>query len=309
MSSLTAISALLLSGSILGFLPDGTRSEGFSQGEIFLTPLAANYNNGFSISYLKNENDIIGNDNLISLDLAKNFSIRRWYFKGKNILEVGGGIGTKQYFSSTKSLSSIDAISSDDNELLSVGNDYIISNHIGYLAGSLIFRLSWNYESKQTSRDFDAYLADDINKEQRDAAEASDAYKNFRGGEKGRSPIINGDNFEFLIADIRQQLRYYIGSGVYSTINLNIDNKRFARVGFDYRGDRGALRLVFGGEVSTFGYNNWEPNYRATVGIEKSESPVDGWRLLAFWEEGPSAYGPYHDIKVNHLGIKATRFF
>lgn len=288
-SSLAVIGTLLLSSSILGSLPDNANSEGLSQGELFLAPLAGNYNNGFSISYLRNANKIVGDDDLLFLDLAKSFSTRRWYFRDNQILEVGGGMGAKQYFTTSNYL--------NGNNLLTVGSDYIVSNHIGYLKGNFVLRLSWNYESKQISQEFATYLEDPSNQAQAALTQ-------------GRETEISGDNLELLFADIRPRSRYYIGLGGYSTINLkDRPDKRFARVGFDYRGNRGPINLVFGGEVSYFGFNGGKMNYRATVGMEKSDTPLNGWRLLSVWEEGPSAYGPYHDTKVNHLGIKATRFF
>ena len=299
-TSLAVIGTLLLSSSIFGFLPDKSNSEGLSDGELFLTPLAADYSNGFSIYYAQNNNKIIGEDNLLSLDLAKSFSIRRWYFKNNNILEIGGGIGAKNYFvtpgdSSTANLNSIGT-----NELLSVGSDYIISNHIGYLLNNLVFRLSWNYESKQSARQFEEYLAEAPNEEQRGLA--NDQQGNPR-------QEFSGDTLEILIADVRELLRYYIGLGTYSTINQDISDRRFARIGFDYRGNQSNIRLVFGGEALAYGYNNGDISYRALVGFEKSKTPVDGWRVSAILEEGPSTYGPYYDNGVSSLGIKATRFF
>lgn len=299
MSSASIIGTLLLTSSIFGFLPDGVNSEGLSEGELFLPPLSSNYNNGFSISYLRNDHEIIGDDNLLFLDLYKSFSTRRWYIRGNSIIEIGGAAGFKQYSLISDSFSDIQTIDKDDNELLVVGNDYIISNHIGFLTGNFVMRLSWNYENKQITGEFGEYLTDELNTEQAKVATEEDRMSEFIG-----------DNLEFLIADIRPRARYYIGLGAFSTFNLGDRGKRFARVGFDYRGyERRGIRLVFGGEVSNFGFNGGDTNYRASIGMEKSETPVNGLRLTAVWEEGPSAYGPYHDVKVNHIGIKATRFF
>lgn len=302
-ATLTALGTLLLSGSIFSFLPDNANSDGLSAGELFLPPLSANYNNGFSISYTQNNHEIIGDENLLFLDLYKSFSLRRWYLKGNNIIEVGGAMGTKQYFITSEEFSDIQSIDRNDNELLPVGYDYIISNHIGFLAGNFVIRLNWNHENKQTTGEFNTYITD--------GATATQAQRTARGeGGAERESMLSGDNLELLVADIRPKSRYYIGIGAFSEINLDVDDKRFARFGFDYRGgDGGPIRLIFGGEVSAFGFNEGETNYRATIGMEKSETPVDGWRLTAVWEDGPAAYGPYHDIKVNHLGIKATRFF
>ena len=292
-TSLAVIGTLLLSSSIFGFLPDKANSEGLSDGELFITPLAADYSNGFSIYYARNNNKIIGEDNLLSLDLAKSFSIRRWYFKNNHILEIGGGVGTKNYFTTPGDASPASLTGISSTEFLSVGSDYIISNHIGYLLNNLVFRLSWNYESKQAARQFDEYLGE--NPEQGRLA-------------NGRQEL-SGDNFEILVADVRQLLRYYVAIGTYSTISQGITDKDFARIGFDYRGNKGDSRLVFGGEAIAYGYNRGDISYRALVGFEKSKTPTQGWRVSGILEDGPSTYGPYYNNDVSSFGIKATRFF
>lgn len=293
MGSLTAVlSSLILSGTIFSLLPDGPNTIGLDEGELFLPPLAGDYNNGFSISNYQSSNNLYKGDNVGFLDLGKSFSIRRWYFDDNKILEVGGAVRFKTYFS--------DSYRDAGVKLLRLGNDYKISNHVGFLMNSLVFRLNWNYERKESSREFVDYIDD--------ATSSASAAE--RALFDNREHILEGDNFEFLVADVRSRLRYYIAVGTYSRINDDV-GKKFARYGFDYRGSAPgkAPRLIVGGEQTSYEYNGWDSTYKLAVGVEKSESPIRGWRITANWQEGASSYGPFRNNKERLVGIKTSFVF
>ena len=93
------LSTLVLSGSIFSFFPDGPNGVTFSEGGIFLAPLASQYNNGFSVNSYQSKHDIFGDKNLLTFDVAKEFSLNRWYFGRSQIVEIGGLIGMRNHFS------------------------------------------------------------------------------------------------------------------------------------------------------------------------------------------------------------------
>ena len=294
MSSLTAIlSTLIISGSVFSFLPDNPNSQSVPSGELFLPPISANYNNGFSVSLYKNSARFYGEDDLLFLELGKSFAFRRWYL-GNNIWEVGGAVGFKHYLSNTMPSASL------TRELIPAGTDYIVANHIGFLLGSLIFRLSWEYESKESSRQFIDYITNKPTTDpQRQLVE--------------RLPDrLAGDKYEFILADVRSRFRYYVGLGAYSSISPRID-KRLARYGFDYRGgsNEASARLLVGAEHSSYEYTNWRPVLKASIGVEKSTTPLNAWRILLTWQQGTNNFGPY--ISPNEestlVGIKTTLVF
>ena len=299
-SLLPILSILVISGSVFSFLPDDPNGVTFSEGGIFLPPLAGQYSNGFSVNSYQSNHDIFGNKNLYTFDVAKEFSLSRWYFDKTRIVEVGGLIGMKNYFSYR------DITPADNNNeegLLPINNDYVLGYSVGLLLDTFVLRLNWNYDRKEVQRQFLDYL-EEVNQ----ATDDTELQEIARQAEA--TPLLEGDYLEFLFADVRTSWRYYIAYGNYLQNNLNID-KKFFRYGFDYRGSASGnvIRLIAGGEIRSYEYNDWGSTYRAKIGMEKSKSPVTGWRLTADWSEGFSDYSPYHGAKSNILGINFNLLF
>ena len=309
-SLLPILSTIVLSGSIFSFLPDGPNTVTFSEGGLFLAPLASRYNNGFSVNSYQSKHDIFGDKDLVTFDIAKEFSLSRWYFGRSQIVEVGGVIGMKNYFS-YRDLNPTD--NKNKEELLLINNDYILGYSVGLLLDSFVLRLNWNYERKEVHREFLDYLPKEPGTEGIDE-NANNKKLEEIGIETARqaraTPLLEGDYLELLFGDIRPSLRYYIAYGNYLQNNLNLDQK-FARYGFDYRGAAtgNVIRLIFGGEQRAYEYNDWSSTYHIKVGLEKSKSPVTGWRITADWIEGFSDYSPYHSAKSETMGLNFNLIF
>ena len=303
-SLLPILSTLVLSGSIFSFLPDGPNGATFSEGGLFLAPLASRYNNGFSVNSYQSKHDIFGDKNLLTFDIAKEFSLSRWYFGKSQIVEIGGVIGMKNHFS-YRDLTPID--NKNEEELLPINNDYILGYNVGLLLDSFVLRLNWNYERKEVHRQFLLGLTEEGN----DNDDIKLGEIGIKTAEQARAtPLLEGDYLELLFGDIHTSLRYYIAYGNYLQNNLNLDQK-FARYGFDYRGaEQGnVIRLIFGAEQRAYEYNDWGSTYQLKVGMEKSKSPVTGWRITTDWSEGFSDYSPYHGAKSETMGLNFNLIF
>ena len=307
---LPILSTLVLSGSIFSFFPDGPNGVTFSEGGIFLAPLASQYNNGFSVNSYQSKHDIFGDKNLLTFDVAKEFSLNRWYFGRSQIVEIGGLIGMRNHFS-YRDLTSTD--NKNKEELLPINNDYVLGYNVGLLLNSFVLRLNWNYERKEVHRQFLDYLPvkSDTEGIDEDANNKKLEEIGIEIADQARAtPLLEGDYLELLFGDIHTSLRYYIAYGNYLQNNLNLDQK-FARYGFDYRGAApgNVVRLIFGGEQRAYEYNDWGSTYQVKVGLEKSKSPVTGWRITTDWSEGFSDYSPYHGAKSETMGLNFNLIF
>lgn len=296
-SLISLLSALLITGTVASFVPDGPNSASFSEGELFLSPVAGLYKSGFSIGGYKSKHDLLGEGDMLIMSLAKGFSMKRWYLDGTKIFELSGFAGFKNYYS-YPDLTKFNIHNSQGLQLLN--NDYRIGYNMGYLSNSVVFRLAWGYERKEISRQFISYLNEN-------SANQQDRITLARATER---PLLENDYLELLLGGITANLRYYFAYGQYINIEPDLAHQ-FGRWGIDYRGaSKGnVLRLVMGLEQSFYEYNNWGETNRVTIGMEKSSSPINGWQILAQWSSGNSDYSPYYDAHGETTGFSFNLIF
>lgn len=278
MDPLTNLLALMaLSGSIFLFVPDTSGRTAFAEGELFPSPAASFYDRGWTTGYYSSSHSQFGDGNMISMNIAKGFSLQRFYLADTQLVDFGGYAGAyNQFLQQTE-------------QLLLLNTDYLGGMQLSYLNRGLVTRLSWDYERHQAQPDYSLELKDIQ--------------------ESGESLQLVGDSLQLLIAEVRKSFRYYISYGRFQHFAPS-DRRGFSRFGFDYRGNAaGSIHMILAAEQRSYAYNNWAVTNSVRIGLEKSQTPFDGWRILWEWTKGKSDYGPYYQADAQISGISFQRIF
>ena len=287
MTGLAEILALLaLNGGIFAFVPDGPNSESFGESELFPAPVAAFHTDGFVTGYRETKHDVFGRQELVNLDLARGFSIRRWYFGGTSAVEIGGRAGIYHQFVYNEAANENRELPS--NELTLLGREYLAAANVGYLINGLALRLIWEADRRETEEEF---LTGD-----NDVA------------------WFGGDSVRLFWGDVSRQARYYFSYGRFENLQTSTGEnlkQDFGYWGFDARFGDGSngLKLVLGSEQRGYAYNNWGFSTRLRVGLERSKAPILGWRLLLDWSTGESDYAANYDTKTETTGLLFQHLF
>ncbi len=278
MDPLTNLLALMaLSGSLSLFVLDTSGRTSFAEGEVFPSPAGSFYDRGWTTGYYSSSHSEFGDGNMITMNIAKGFSLQRFYLTDAQLIDFGGYAGVYNQFLQ------------EPEELLLLNTDYLAGAQLSYLSGGLLTRLSWDYERHQAQAD---YILDPEN-----------------SGETIDNPQLIADRLELLIGDIRKTFRYYLAYGNFQHFAPSHRKGSF-RFGFDYRGNPdGRVHMILAAEQRSYAYNNWAVTNSVRLGMEKSQDPFNGWRILWEWTEGKSDYGPYPQANARISGISFQRIF
>ena len=272
LASLLASMALL--GSVFFFVPQGTNHASFAEGELFLSPAASSYDRGWTTGYYALEHTEFGDGDMLAMNIAKGFSIRRLPLSSARILELGGHAGA------------YNQLLRRDDEWLLLNTDHLAGMNLGYLTGRHVFKLIWEYERHQAQPD----------------------YLNTRVPSREDADLLAGDSLQLLFGDLRRRFRYYIVYGEFQHLAPRL-RPGFSRFGLDYRSGRGSMHLILAAEQQSYAYNNWAVTNRFRLGLESSQTPMEGWRILWEWSRGKSDYGPYYDADARLSGLRFQRIF
>ena len=274
LSSLLTSMALL--GSVFFFVSDGTNHPSFAEGELFLSPTASFYDRGWTTGYYSSQHTEFGDGNMIMMNIAKGFSIQRFHLSPTQILEFGGYAGVYNQFLQQQ----------QKEELLFLNTDFLVGMNLGYLTSSYVLKLIWGYERHQAQPDHINNLDetdDDIN-------------------------LLKGDSLQLLFGDVRKNFRYYLAYGEFQHLEPWL-RPTFSRFGFDYRSGTGNTHFILAAEQRSYAYNDWAVTNTFRLGLEGSQAPIEGWRILWEWTHGKSDYGPYYDADARLSGIRFQRVF
>jgi len=272
---------MALSGSVFLFIPDTSDRASFAEGEVFPSPAGSFYDRGWMTGYYSSSHSQFGDGDMISMNIAKGFSLQRFYVGDTQLIDFGGYAGAYNQFLQ------------EGEQLLLLNTDYLGGMRLSYLNGGFVTRLSWDYERHQAQPDYSL--------EPRNAQEATqEPEENFQ---------LVGDSLELLIGDVRKSFRYYLSYGKFQHFAPS-DHKEFSRFGFDYRGNAGgSVHMILAAEQRSYAYNGWAVTNTVRIGVEKSQNPFDGWRILWEWTKGKSDYGPYYQADAQISGISFQRIF
>lgn len=276
MDPLTNLLAVMaLSGSIFFFIPDGPARSSFAEGEIFPSSAGSFYDRGWTTGYYDSSHSQFGDGDMVSMNIAKGFSLQRFYLSSTQLMEFGGYGGVYNQFLR------------QPEELLLLNTDYLGGMNFSYLNGGFVTKVIWGYERHQAQTDY----LDDLPEESKE------------------NTRLVGDSLELLVGDVRQTFRYYLAYGKFQHFTPSA-RKGFSRFGFDYRsGAASSVHLILAAEQRSYAYNNWAVTNTVRLGLEKSQSPLDGWRILWEWTKGKSDYGPYYQADAEISGISFQRVF
>lgn len=265
LSSLLTLMAL--TGSIFLFTPDTVNRVSFAQGELFLPPLASRYERGFTAGYYVAEANVSANKDMVVMNIAKGFSIQRFYLPGTRIIELGGHAGAHNQFEKR------------GEELLLLNTDAVVGMNVGYLVGSLVTKLIWEYEHHQMHNG------------------------------NGEDAMPAGDSLHIFFGDLRKSFRYYLAYGGFQRTNLA--KKSFVRYGFDYRTPPTdiSIRIILGAEQRSYAINNGAVTNILRLGVEKSQNLLEAWQIVGEWRSRQRDYGPYPDADMPVAGIRFQRVF
>ena len=299
MDPLTNLLALMaLSGSLSLFVLDTSGRTSFAEGEVFPSPAGSFYDRGWTTGYYSSSHSEFGDGNMITMNIAKGFSLQRFYLTDAQLIDFGGYAGVYNQFLQ------------EPEELLLLNTDYLAGAQLSYLNGGLLTRLSWDYERHQAQPDPSSESHHSQEPKFIPSAELDDDSSDHEDSQESNdNPQLIADRLELLIGDIRKTFRYYLAYGNFQHFAPSHRKGSF-RFGFDYRGNPdGRVHMILAAEQRSYAYNNWAVTNSVRLGMEKSQDPFNGWRILWEWTEGKSDYGPYPQANARISGISFQRIF